>query len=336
MLRTHFSLRKLLGFLFLLCLVYLLSSFLCALWGEQSLSWTNILQDSSSTDHEIFFYSRLPRVLLAGIVGMALSAGGVSFQCLLRNPLADPFILGVSGGAALGSVLAMSLKMPFIIVTMAAFASAILSMFLIYWIASYRGNLPVHTLLLTGVIFNSFTFSMIMLFNSLASFEEAHRIWYMMVGSLANESYTNIALVAVLVVTSLFILFQTTADMNLLSLGEENAQSLGADPKKLRRRIFFASSLMIGACVSLSGLIGFVGLFVPHMMRLLIGSDHRLLLPGSALFGGIFLIFADTASRTLFMSDSYQTQIPVGVLTALLGGPFFVYLLKRKRGQALW
>lgn len=298
---------------------------LAAAWG-----------DPASPEHDILFYSRLPRVLLGLIVGFALSSGGVAFQSLLRNPMADPYILGVSGGAALGSVVAVSLGLAFTWVSSVAFVSALASLLLIYWIAQTKGRLPVYTLLLTGVIFNAFSFALIMFINSLVSFEQAHRIWYLMVGSLEAESYGKIAVTGGFVLAGFTLLFLHAGKMNLMALGDSSAQYLGLDVEKFRRHIFFAASLMIGATVSLSGLIGFVGLFIPHMVRLRLGSDHRLLLPASALFGAAFLVLADLAARTILSGSDYQTQIPVGVLTALIGGPFFVYLVKKPSSRGAW
>ncbi len=298
---------------------------LAAAWG-----------DTASPEHDILFYSRLPRILLGVIVGFALSSGGVAFQSLLRNPMADPYILGVSGGAALGSVVAVSLGLAFTWVSSVAFVSALASLLLIYWIAQTKGRLPVYTLLLTGVIFNAFSFALIMFINSLVSFEQAHRIWYLMVGSLEAESYGKIAVTGGFVLAGFLLLFLHAGKMNLMALGDSSAQYLGLDVEKFRRHIFFAASLMIGATVSLSGLIGFVGLFIPHMVRLWLGSDHRLLLPASALFGAAFLVLADLAARTVLSGSDYQTQIPVGVLTALIGGPFFVYLVKKPSSRGAW
>lgn len=298
--------------------------------GGAPISLKQAWQNPLSADHDILFYARLPRVLLGILVGFALSSGGVAFQSLLRNPLADPYILGVSGGAALGSVVAVALGLPFTWVSLIAFASSVLSLMLIYWIAQVKGRLQVSTLLLTGVIFNAFTFALIMFLNSLVSFEQAHRIWYLMVGSLASETYGKLIVVAVFVFLGFIILLFSSQGMNLMAAGEESAQYLGLDLYRFRARLFVAASLMVGATVSLAGLIGFVGLFVPHMMRLLLGSDHRLLLPASALFGASFLVLADWVARTALSGMAFQTQLPVGVLTALIGGPFFVYLLKRR------
>lgn len=322
--------KRLTWVLSLLCLLLLLVLVFTLSVGGAPMSLIQAWQQPTSADHDILFYARLPRVLLGVIVGFALSSGGVAFQSLLRNPLADPYILGVSGGAALGSVVAVALGLPFTWVSLIAFGSAVLSLMLIYWIAQVKGRLQVSTLLLTGVIFNAFTFALIMFLNSLVSFEQAHRIWYLMVGSLAAEPYSKLMIVAILVMAGFAILMFHAQGMNLMAAGEESAQYLGLDLQRFRRRIFVAASLMVGATVSLAGLIGFVGLFIPHMVRLIFGSDHRLLLPASALFGASFLVLADWVARTALSSAAYQTQLPVGVLTALIGGPFFVYLLKRR------
>ncbi|KAB2840233.1 iron ABC transporter permease [bacterium] len=305
-------------------------------FGGGRLDFAAAWGDPLSPEHDILFYSRLPRILLGVIVGFALSSGGVAFQSLLRNPMADPYILGVSGGAALGSVVAVSLGLAFTWVSSVAFVSALASLLLIYWIAQTKGRLPVYTLLLTGVIFNAFSFALIMFINSLVSFEQAHRIWYLMVGSLEAESYGKIAVTGGFVLAGFLLLFLHAGKMNLMALGDSSAQYLGLDVEKFRRHIFFAASLMIGATVSLSGLIGFVGLFIPHMVRLRLGSDHRLLLPASAMFGAAFLVLADLAARTILSGSDYQTQIPVGVLTALIGGPFFVYLVKKPSSRGAW
>lgn len=319
--------------LFILILLLLASLAISLFWGESLPTWFKAWQQKGSPEHDILFYSRLPRILLGVLVGFSLSCGGVAFQSLLRNPLADPYILGVSGGAALGSVIAVTLGLQFSWVSALAFLSSLGSLLLIYWIAQSQGRLKVPTLLLTGVIFNAFTFALIMFLNSIVSFEQAHRIWYLMVGSLESESYSKILVVALFVFAGFAVLWWHASPMNLMATGDESAQFLGLDINRFRKRVFFAASLMIGATVSLSGLIGFVGLFIPHTMRLLLGSDHRLLLPASGIFGATFLVLADLIARTLLSGATYQTQLPVGVITALVGGPFFVYLVKRPRGK---
>lgn len=278
----------------------------------------------------IIFSTRLPRILLGLLVGITLASSGTAFQSLLRNPLADPYILGVSGGAALGSVIGVALGLPFTFISIIAFISAFLTMLLIYWIAESKGRLPAHTLLLTGVIFNAFAFALIMLIHSLVSMEQAHEILFLLMGSLELYSYKTIAVVGVAVAIGFSMLIFFSNKMNLMSTGDETAFHLGIDIEKFRRIIFFSASLMIGAVVSVSGLIGFVGIFIPHTLRLIIGPDHRLLVPASGIFGGAFLVLADTIARTAFASGSYQMQLPVGVITALIGGPFFVFVLKKQ------
>ncbi|PIR18356.1 MAG: iron ABC transporter [Deltaproteobacteria bacterium CG11_big_fil_rev_8_21_14_0_20_49_13] len=284
----------------------------------------------TETQTAILLYSRLPRILLGALVGLALGSGGTAFQALLRNPLADPYILGVSGGAALGAVIAYAFKLPFVAVAMTAFASSFLTMLFIYWTCKFHGKLSSHTLLLTGVIFNAFAFAFIMLIHSLVTMEQAHEILFMLIGNLEIESYQMIAVVALAVAFGFIALCLMSSRLNLISLGDEAAESLGINIDATRKYVFFAASLMIGAVVSVSGLIGFVGLFIPHMVRLLFGSDHRLVLPASGFAGAIFLVWSDTFARTILMRGEFQTQLPVGVITALIGGPMFVYLLKRQ------
>lgn len=284
----------------------------------------------TDTDISIILYSRLPRILLGAIVGIALGSGGTAFQALLRNPLADPYILGVSGGAALGSAAGLALGLPFFAVCLSAFAASFLSMLFIYWASRYHGRLPAHTLLLTGVIYNAFAFSFIMLIHSLVTMEQAHEILFMLIGNLEIQSYEVIAMVSAAVLAGFAALCALSRRLNIISISDETAENLGIDISATRRLIFFAASLMIGAVVSVSGLIGFVGLFIPHMVRLIFGSDHRLVMPVSGFMGAIFLIWSDTLARTLLMHGQYQTQLPVGVITALIGGPAFIFLLKRQ------
>ncbi len=284
----------------------------------------------SETEHSIIFYSRLPRILLGMLVGIALGSGGTAFQALLRNPLADPYILGVSGGAALGSVIGLALHLPFVAVALTAFAASFVTMLFIYWASLYHGKLPAHTLLLTGVIFNAFAFAFIMLIHSLVTMEQAHEILFMLIGNLEIQNYHAILTVAIAVLVGFVSLCILSPKLNIISLGDETAENLGLNISTTRKLIFFLASLMIGAVVSVSGLIGFVGLFIPHTARLILGSDHRLVLPASGFLGAIFLIWSDTLARTILMHGQFETQLPVGVITALIGGPTFVYLLKRQ------
>lgn len=315
----------------ILLVALVLALFIFSFLGNPILPFSTLWNAADSLNADLFFHARLPRILLAAIVGAGLSSSGVTFQSLLRNPLADPYILGVSGGAALGGVLCLALGLSFHWVSLISFAFAMGSLFLIYFLAQTKGQLSPHTLLLTGVIFNAFAFALILFINSIVHMGQAHQIMYLLIGSLEAHSYQEIIWVGVLTLVGLGILFSQSSKMNLVSLGEETSSQLGVSVDGLRKLLFVAASLIVGASVSIAGLIGFVGLFVPHMMRLMVGPDHRLLLPASALGGGIFLILCDFVAKTLFSAQSLQTSLPVGVITALIGGPFFACLLKRSR-----
>ena len=315
----------------LLLLLLLIACSAALFFGSEAISFSTLFSQERGANFDIFFFARLPRLLLGLVTGWALASAGAAYQSLLRNPLADPYVLGVSGGAALGSIVGVGLGLPFPLITFGAFLSAMASMSLMYWVARTGGRLPPHTLLLTGAIFNAFCFAIILFINSLVTIEQVHQILFFLVGSLATESYEKIIVLAIFVGAGFVILMLCAGKMNVLSLGEETAMQLGVNTEKFRRLIFFAASLMIGAVVSVSGLIGFVGLFIPHMVRLMWGPDHRLLIPASALMGAAFLIMSDTLARTLLIHSAYQTELPVGVLTALMGGPFFIYLLKKQQ-----
>lgn len=315
----------------LLFFIFLGSLLLALSIGVGPVSLWTALQDPHSMAATLLWQVRLPRVLLGALVGMSLSVAGVAFQALLRNPLADPFILGVSGGAALGSVLAVGLHLPFFFVSLTAFASALASMLLIYYLAQVKGRINPHTLLLVGVLFNATTFALILFINSLVSMEDLHQIWFLMIGSLEAIEYSRLGVLALFVGLGTLVLFYDASALNLITFGEEGARMMGVDVEAVRRRVFFSASLMIGATVAVSGLVGFVGLAVPHMMRLLVGPDHRRVLPASILGGASFVILADLIARKAFSGGAVQTQLPVGVITALVGSPFFFFLLKRQK-----
>jgi iron complex transport system permease protein len=308
-------------FLFLILLL-VASVFLALSLGVEEVSLKTAIHDPGSLARMILLDIRLPRILLGALVGIALSVAGLAFQALLRNPLADPYILGVSGGAALGSVLALGLHLPFALVPLTSFASALASMVLIYFLAQVKGRLHPHTLLLVGVLFNTTTFSLILFINALVTMEDLHRIWFLMVGSLEAVEWTRLAWVAFLVFLGVGILFFDASALNLITLGEESAGLLGVDVERVRRRVFFGLPA-IGATVSVAGLVGFVGLAVPHMIRFLFGSDYRRILPASAL-GVLFVVLADLIAGEFF--GPALTQLPVGLSRALIGAPvFFIF-----------
>lgn len=319
------------GILFLATILVILAGLTA---GGRFFSLPEIFQNlfgavSNPDLYAILTVSRLPRVLLAGLCGMALGAAGASFQGLLQNSLADPYILGVSSGAALGSILGLALNLPFVFIPPLAFATAMLAMMLVYWAASLRRQISPHTLLLTGVILNAFLFAFILIINGLVSFEQSQKILFLLIGNIETESYSRIGLSATLVLLGIFLLTMEGHPLNLISSGQQTASTLGIDVARHRKRVFLLASLIVGAVVPLAGLIGFIGLFVPHITRMIFGPDHRLSIPASGWMGAMLLILCDAIARSLLVSGRFQTELPVGAVTAFLGAPFFLYLLRR-------
>jgi len=300
--------------------------------GPVRIDWRRAFDLSlASPDAVILFRTRIPRVLMAAIVGGALATAGAALQALLRNPLADPHLLGVSSGAALAGVCALVLRPVFLghtlVVPAAAFAGALASMWIVVALSRVDRRLESYTLLLVGVIYNAFAGALLMFINSVVDFYQAHNVLFWLMGSLGTTDYTVVGALALYTLVGLAMLLARARDLDCLSLGDDRAAELGVRVERARVVTFVAASLLVGAVVSVSGMIGFVGLVVPHLVRLRTGSDHRLLLPASHLAGAIFLVWADTAARTALGG----TEVPVGVVTALCGAPFFVYLLRRER-----
>jgi iron complex transport system permease protein len=292
--------------------------------------------DLAGTSAAILLHVRLPRVLTGFAVGAALGTVGATLQALVRNPLADPYILGISSGAALGACLAVlggvsvtGLGVP--VVTLCAFAGAVVAILLVYRIAAAGGRLPMTTLLLAGVILNAIFSALIMFATSLMSPARSFGMLAWLMGSLTGPDGLGLLLLAAWIALGMLMLFREAGTLNVLSLGEEPARALGVDVDGVKTRLFVTTALLTGAVVSVSGLIGFVGMAVPHVVRLLFGADHRLVLPASACVGGMLLVAADTVARTALSPDEF----PVGVITALLGGPFFMYLLVRRKGAGM-
>jgi iron complex transport system permease protein len=319
-------------------------SILAALsWGSVAIPWRAmpvlfwqwISGAPLSPPAMVLWEIRLPRILLAGLIGGVLAVVGASLQALLRNALADPYVLGVSSGAALGAVVGglvgHSLHEASLMLFLWAFAGSLLTLVLLYRISSLHGLLPVQTLLLAGVVINAI-FSALVLF-AVAMVEPSRLFgllsWLM--GSIGSADYRIVGLLFLYSLIGLLLLFGKAEQLNLLTLGDESAKSLGVEPERLKRFVFVVTALLTGAVVSLSGMIGFIGMMVPHALRLLIGPDHRLLLPAAAVVGAAFLILADLLARSLLA----PTELPVGVITALLGGPFFLYLLWQRRQGAI-
>ena len=290
--------------------------------------------ETEMTTDTILLHLRLPRVFLGFMVGSALASVGVILQALLRNPLADPYILGVSSGSALG----VSLAVLFGIGTMAwavpalplcGFLGGLLALFVLYRMSVTSDRLPVHSVLLAGVILNAIFSALIMFVTSIMEPNRSFSMMAWLMGSLTAPSEQTLLALSVYLAICLGLLFGQVSVLNVMTLGEEPARSLGVDIERVKRNILMTTALVTGAVVSVSGMIGFIGMVVPHAMRLLLGADHRLLLPASAISGGIFLMTADTFARSVFA----PSELPVGIMTALAGGPFFIYLLMWRKDR---
>jgi iron complex transport system permease protein len=318
------------------CAAFCLIVLLVTPWvGSTGVSWQNVLA-GVSPDREIFMVARLPRVLFSAVVGGALAMAGVLFQAILRNSLADPFTLGISAGSSFGAVIAIWLGFETVIwglptVSIAAFAGAFLSIFLVFFIARTGRALPTLTLLLAGVTLNFVFGAVIMFIHYAANFSQGYLMSRWMMGTVDSADMSTVAHSAPFVIICLIGLLAISSQLNPLAAGEEWAGSRGIDVHRIKNLSYLIGSVLTAAVTAFSGPIGFVGLIVPHTVRLLFGPDHRTLIPASFFVGAAFLVLCDTAARTLFA----PTEIPVGVITAILGGPFFIVLLKRKRAE-LW
>ena len=320
--------------LLVMALLLLLVAWTALLLGPSEITATDVMQVISGESEnaaaiDIVRAIRLPRILLALLVGASLSTSGVIFQALLRNPLADPYILGVSGGAALGAIAMLSLGASFGFgyeaVPPAAFAGCLLTIGLLYGVAGRGSRISPNGLLLTGVVFNAFASAAIIFVASMAGMMQGSRVFLWLIGNLSAVRLDVVPWLTLFLALGLACSMTLARGLNLMTLGEDAARQLGVDVEKQRRLLLLASSLMVGAAVSAAGLIGFVGLIIPHLLRLMLGPDHRLLVPASALGGALFLVVCDTVARTLLDGR----ELPVGAFTALLGGPFFLYMLKR-------
>ena len=274
---------------------------------------------------------RLPRVVLAGLVGGALSLAGATYQGLFRNPLADPYLIGVAQGAALGAVVGFLLPSPwhnmgFGIIPLLAFVGALISTAIVYTLARVGKTLPVTTLILAGVALGALLGSVVS-YLIISSGEKMHGIIFWLMGSFSLSQWSEVKVVLPYVVVGVVVILLYARPLNVMQLDEEQAQQLGINVERLKLILLAAATLITAAAVSFVGTIGFVGIIIPHAVRLIWGPDHRFLLPLSVLSGAIFLILADVIARTVLA----PMEIPIGVITALVGAPFFLYLLRRRR-----
>ena len=274
---------------------------------------------------------RLPRIILALIAGAALSTSGAAFQGVFRNPLAEPYLLGVSAGAALGATIAIVWKplgsLGIYTVPILAFVGAVLAAFLVYRLATFSGRTSGASLLLSGVAVGS-TLTAVTSFLMVATERDLHTVVVWLMGGVTTATWMKVYITLPVVAAGFLYMYLMSRRMNLLLMGEDRARELGVDSQRTRRNLMVVAALTTAAAVAFTGLIGFVGLMVPHIMRLVVGPDHRRLLPATALFGALLLLLADTVARTALA----PAEIPVGIITAAVGGPFFLYLLRVRKG----
>lgn len=327
----------------------ILAALLCLQFGAQYVGLSEILRivvqmawgthdqvvDSDATA-TILLHVRLPRVFLGFLVGCSLASVGVALQALLRNPLADPYVLGVSSGAALGVSIAVLFGVGTTMLAVSALplcglGGGLIALVVIYRMAASYDRLPIYSVLLAGVILNAIFSALVMFVTSIMDPNRSFGMMTWLMGSLTAPAYPTLLVFSLYLIIGLGLLLKHVRVLNIMAFGEEPARSLGIDTDRTKRYIFLLSALITGAVVSVSGMIGFIGMVVPHAIRLIVGADHRLLMPASALVGGTFLMIADTLARTLLS----PSEVPVGILTALAGGPFFIYLLVWRKDRML-
>lgn len=296
--------------------------------GLRTLSAVLSGEELDATERTIIWQIRFPRVLLAAVVGAALSLGGLVFQALLRNPLAEPYILGISGGSAIGAIIGIMLGLSrFPGVSLSAFAGSLATLGLILVMTAGRTFLKKESLLLSGVMVNAFCSAIILFLISMTHDSRLHNILFWLMGDLSLADMRQVGILAGLLIPCFAVVFWLSHSMNLLLMGKELAQSMGLNIRAVTLSLFIISSFMVSVTVSFCGLLGFIGLVMPHFLRLIVGADHRVLVPACVLGGGIFLTACDLLARTL----PRQGEMPPGVLTALIGAPLFIFLLMRTR-----
>ena len=310
-------------FIFLLLLFLLLAAMLgCSMLGVVHFGWADMWQSP------IFWNLRMPRIVLSALVGAALSVCGAAYQSVFRNPLTDPYVLGISSGASLGAAIAILLGLEAYLLGVGACAlvSGLLTILVIYRIASIGNRMHTTTLLLTGVCI-TFLMSALISFLMVLRQDKMDSIIFWTMGSFASASWTDVAIVAPVVTIGIGVVLYHCRDLNLLLAGSETAKSLGVEVERVKKVLLLATTLMVAFCVSTCGVIGFVGLVVPHCIRLVSGPDNRRIVPYAIVVGALFLLMCDTMARTLLM----PAELPVGSLTALVGAPLFIYLLYKNK-----
>lgn len=288
-----------------------------------------ILGGGSATHRTILLTLRLPRVIEAAVVGMGLAVSGTFFQGLLRNPMADSYVLGVSTGASFGATIAIVLGLGIFGLGLLAFIASLVTMYIVYMLAKSGPAISMTSMLLAGITMSAFMSSVISLL-MLLNHEEFSRIAFWTMGGFSLISWNEVMFSAPVIIIGSLVMYLFSRDLNAIITGEEVAQHLGVDTEKVKKTILAIGSLITAAAVCVSGVIGFVGLIVPHVCRLIVGPDNRILAPFSAIVGAIFLVLADSLARTLMKSE-----IPVGIITAIFGGPFFLFLLVKNKNKGM-
>ncbi|MCB2180461.1 MAG: iron ABC transporter permease [Desulfobulbaceae bacterium] len=335
--------RRCAGLTFLLLTALLLAIVVASGMGYLEISPSEVLQvlvaqfnDGAGLDNMnqsfpfVVMEVRLPRILTSAIVGGALAVVGVIFQAILLNPLADPYTLGISSGAAFGASLALLLNLTLLSVVsvpLFAFLGALATLAAVIYLASVDGRFASNTLILSGVIVAAILSAGIGFIKYMAD-EQVGVIIFWLMGSFAAKNWSDVGVTLAISLVGLMVAFFYARDLNIMSLGPRAAESLGVDCVRMRKILLVTGSLVTAVCVSVSGIIGFVGLIIPHLMRMVVGPDNRRLIPTSFLAGAILMLSADTVTRAVL-----PAEVPIGVLTALLGGPFFCYIFRSRLGE---
>jgi iron complex transport system permease protein len=322
--------------LLFLLLALLLSLAIGSVFLSPAQLWAALTGRGTEVSMAILWSIRLPRTVLVALTGMALSGSGATYQGLFRNPLADPFLIGVASGAGLGAVIAMSVNWPYsfwglLAIPMAAFAAALLTVFIVYSLARIGKTVPTTNLILAGVAFSSFATSLTS-FLMLRSTGEIRRALGWLLGGASQSGWTPIIAIAPYLFIGLGILLFSGQALNLMQFGDEQAQQLGLNVTRAKTIMLVSASLATAAAVAFSGIIGFIGLIVPHVMRLWWGADYRRLIPLSIISGATALLTSDIVARVVIAPQ----EIPVGIVTALVGAPFFLWVLRRAKNQGYW
>lgn len=333
-LKTPFLIKRLLAVSFLFLLLIFVAMFLGLSLGSTKTGLNEVLksllrrEDADPVLNTIIWNIRFPRVLLAALVGATLSLGGLVFQALLRNPLAEPYILGISGGSAIGAIIGILMGLSrFPGVSFISFMGSIATLLLILVMSSGQSILKKDSLLLSGVMINAFCSAIIMFLISMTQDYRLHNIIFWLMGDLSMATIRQAVILTAMLFPCYILIFWLSHSMNLLLMGKEMAQTMGVNIKAVTVTLLLTTSFMVSATVSHCGLIGFVGLVMPHLLRLLFGPDHRVLVPACVMGGGAYMVLCDLLARTL----PEQGEMPAGVITAIIGAPLFIFLLKRSR-----